>query len=232
MAKKMSKRLVALSSAAIVAVYGIGYGLTQPAAALMAAGQTTPLDTSLASTTTTTSDASPSSAAPTVQPTQLSIPQSSAASTSATLKDGSYSGSGMSRHGGVSVQVTIQKGRIVSAPITGVTTRYSRSVIAGLPASVVSAQSSQIDLVSGATDSSMAYVQAVSQALAQAHVGAAVSTSNTSSGVGAGTVVVGPPSGQGSAQQGGTVVGNVQGIGPNGGIYGNGGRRRDGFERD
>jgi hypothetical protein len=38
MAKKMGKGLVALSSAAIVSVYGIGYAITQPAAVSMAAG--------------------------------------------------------------------------------------------------------------------------------------------------------------------------------------------------
>jgi len=95
----------------------------------------------------------------------------------ATLKDGTYTGSDTSRHGGVNVSVTIQNGRITAAPITSVTTRYSVNVIAGLPAKVVGAQSAGVNLVSGATDSSGAYVQAVKQALGKAQTGATTASS-------------------------------------------------------
>ena len=139
MARKINRGLVALSSAAIVSVYGIGYALTQPAAVSMAAGA---------------SVASPAA--------------SSSAATSGTLRDGTYSGTGTSRHGSVSVKVTVQNGQITAAPITSVSTRYSQSVIAGLPAEVLNAQSAGVHLVSGATDSSTAYVEAVRQALGQA----------------------------------------------------------------
>lgn len=228
MAKKMSKRLVALSSTAIVAVYGIGYALTEPAAASMATGQATP--SASTSSSAASNDALPISAAPSTQSAQAANPQSKPAFSASILKDGSYSGTGWSRHGSVSVEVTIQNGRIASAPITGVTTRYSRSVIAGLPASVVSAQSSNIDLVSGATDSSTAYVEAVAQALAQAQGTTSTNNPNGSS-LGAGSTVITPANGQGTTSVGGNAS-SVQLTAPNGTIYSSGGRRRPGTERD
>ncbi|MBV8085364.1 MAG: FMN-binding protein, partial [Chloroflexi bacterium] len=102
--------------------------------------------------------------------TPASSPSASPAGTTASagLKDGTYPGTGWSRHGSVSVSVTVQNGKITAAPITGVTTRYSQSVISGLPAKVVSGQSANVNMVSGATDSSTAYRSAVQQALAQA----------------------------------------------------------------
>jgi uncharacterized protein with FMN-binding domain len=201
MAKKMNKGAVALSSAAILSVYGIGYVLTQPAAGAMAAGQVAAAAPATAAASGSDSTAgrparssvgAPSPGQATqpgsaVQSGQASQPGSAgqagqasplgqmarpaAAATAAQtsgLKDGTYTGSGMSRHGGVNVKVVVQNGKIVSAAITSVSTRYSQNVIAALPGQVLAAQGAHINLVSGATDSSEAYVQAVSQALSQA----------------------------------------------------------------
>jgi uncharacterized protein with FMN-binding domain len=68
----------------------------------------------------------------------------------------------------VSVSVTVQGGRIANVAITKVTTSYPGSRIAGLPAKVVASQSAQVDRVSGATYSTVAFQTAVQQALAQA----------------------------------------------------------------
>ena len=209
MAKKVGKGLVALSSAAIVSVYGIGYAVTQPAAVTMAAGvapgtQAAPQSAPQSDSQAPSGDTLPPTSVPQVQSKASPVTAASPAASNG-LKDGAYTGTGWSRHGSVSVKVTVQGGRIVSAPITGVTTRYSQSVIAGQPAKVVAAQSSRIDLVSGATDSSDAYQSAVSQALAQAGGSPAAATNNAS-----------PLSG-----------GSVQVTGPNGGvIYRNGDGRR------
>ena len=109
----------------------------------------------------------------------------------------------MSRHGGVNVKVVIQNGKIVSAAITGTSTRYSPNVISSLPGEVLASQSANVNLVSGATDSSEAYQQAVAQALSQAGgSGATVATGGTGS--------------------------NVQVTGPRGSII-TGGRGRGGF---
>lgn len=195
MAKKMSPGLVALSSAAILSVYGVGYALSQPAAGAMAAGVSdttaTPVTSPTASApasaiaTRSTRSAAAPSGSPSASPVAATPTSQTAA---ATLKDGTYTGAGTSRHGGVNVSVTVQNGRITAAPITSVTTRYSVNVIAGLPAKVVGAQSASVNLVSGATDSSSAYVQAVKQALGKAQTGATPASS-------AGTVQVTGPRG-------------------------------------
>ena len=83
-------------------------------------------------------------------------------------KDGTYTGVGRSRRGDIQVKLTIQGGRIASVNITGATTEYPVRDIASLPGQVVSRQSAQVNLVSGATFSSMAFAQAVQQALSQA----------------------------------------------------------------
>jgi len=175
MAKRMGKGLVALSSAAIAAVYGVGYVVTQPAAVSMAAGTA---DAPSSAPASTAASPNPASASPASTAQASASPSASASPAAASngLKDGTFSGTGWSRHGSVSVSVTIQGGKIVSAPITSVTTRYSQSVIAGLPAKVVAAQSASVNAVSGATDSSTAYRSAVAQALAQAGGSAASST--------------------------------------------------------
>ncbi len=205
----MNRGLVALSSAAILGVYGAGYVLSQPAAVTMAASpdaavpassgtavptpsqsaasasgaQSSSLSSGSASPAapaaagsgspaagTTNVSASPATAGATAasQPSAAQPSTSGAAASGAVLKDGTYTGSGTSRHGGVNVSVVIKNGQIASAAITSVTTRYSQNVISGLPAEVVKAQSANVNMVSGATDSSSAYIQAVQQALSKA----------------------------------------------------------------
>jgi uncharacterized protein with FMN-binding domain len=179
--KKFANGIVALSSAAILTVYAVGYVHTTAAAAnaaptaVIASVATTPIataaslltptavPTSVATATTATTAPATSTTAPaaTTQPT-------AALAASATYKDGTYTGSGTSRHGGVTVAVTIKNGVITSAAITASNTRYPISRIAALPGEVVAAQSASIDFVSGATDSSMAFHTAVASALALA----------------------------------------------------------------
>ncbi len=96
-------------------------------------------------------------------------PASSAPAQAATsYKDGTYSGAGNSRRGGVQVSVTVAGGRISKVDITRITTQYPVRYIAALPGQVISRQSANVDLVSGATYSAMAFRSAVQQALSQA----------------------------------------------------------------
>lgn len=83
-------------------------------------------------------------------------------------KDGSYTGQGDSRHGGMEVTVEIEDGRIVSAAITTCWTRYPCSRISRLPPQVLDRQSADVDRVSGATQSANAYRTAVREALSEA----------------------------------------------------------------
>jgi uncharacterized protein with FMN-binding domain len=199
--KKLANGLVALSSAAVIAVYAAGYVRTAPAAASFASVSspaaivstvTTPATTvaslvsPTATATTTTASATTAAATTTVAaPVTSSAPSATATATTAAVptattqppattaassayRDGTYTGSGTSRHGGVTVAVVIKNGKIVSATITASNTRYPISRIASLPGEVVAAQSANIDFVSGATDSSMAFQTAVASALDQA----------------------------------------------------------------
>jgi uncharacterized protein with FMN-binding domain len=149
----MTHGLVALSSAAVVAVYLAGYARTEPATTgLISAAPAT------GELTTTAATAVPS--------TQLVA--SAPATTAATLRDGTYVGTGVSRFGNIQATVVVIGGRVTSAEITSCGTSYPCSRITALPGQVVARQSAAVDIVSGATASSLAYQQAVTAALAQA----------------------------------------------------------------
>jgi uncharacterized protein with FMN-binding domain len=112
--------------------------------------------------TSTPSAARPQQAAPTAAPRPTQVAAQGG------YRDGTYVGSGNSRHGGVAVTVVVAGGKITSAQITNCQTRYPCSKISSLPGQVIARQSAQVNYVSGATDSSTAYRQAVANALAQA----------------------------------------------------------------
>jgi uncharacterized protein with FMN-binding domain len=83
-------------------------------------------------------------------------------------KDGTFFGWGYSRHGDIQASVVIQDGQIVSTAIATCATRYSCSWIANLPAQAVERQGPKVDYVSGATQSSNAFSDAVAEALSKA----------------------------------------------------------------
>ena len=83
-------------------------------------------------------------------------------------KDGTFLGWGSSRHGDIQASVEVRAGRIVSATIAQCLTRYSCSWIAPLPPQVVARQSPEVDYVSGATQSTNAFYDAVVDALSKA----------------------------------------------------------------
>ena len=90
------------------------------------------------------------------------------ASVGAHLRDGTYLGAGQSQFGSVFVTVAVEQGRISQVWINAVTTTFPQNVIASLPAEVVERQTTAVDLVSGATGSSTAFVAAIRAALQQA----------------------------------------------------------------
>jgi uncharacterized protein with FMN-binding domain len=147
MSKRIPRRLVALSSSAIAAIYFAGFAATRGADAGIAsadAAAAAPISTSAASTA--------SSTAPSVSP----------------YRDGTYTGTGTSRRGNVTVSVTVSGGRITNVALTRVATEYPASAISSLPAQVVAKQSAQVDGMSGATYSAQAFRGAVQAALKQA----------------------------------------------------------------
>src|SRR5438874_3944347 len=102
------------------------------------------------------------------QPQSQPQPQSPSQASQAAYKDGTYTGQGTSRRGDVWVQVDVAGGRISNVSITRSTLQYPLRDIAGLPQEVVDRQSAQVDVISRATYSSMAFRQAVTQALSSA----------------------------------------------------------------
>ena len=84
------------------------------------------------------------------------------------FKDGVYYGWGTSRHGDIQAMVEIKDGKIAGASISQCLTRYSCSWVSALPPEVVQRQSAEVDVVSGATESSNAFYYAIVEALKQA----------------------------------------------------------------
>jgi len=176
---RMQAGLVVLSSAAIASVYAVGYVQTaveEPANVLAAQA---------AATETPTAEPTPSpTLAPRIngstggqgtsrQPAARSAggavtPTPTASASPAAYRDGTYVGVGTSRHGDVQATVIVDGGRVVSAEITACRTRYPCTKVVSLPSRVIARQGATTDYVSGATDSSRAYMGAVANALAQA----------------------------------------------------------------
>ncbi|HUC87222.1 MAG TPA: FMN-binding protein [Candidatus Saccharimonadales bacterium] len=96
--------------------------------------------------------------------------------TSATYKDGQYIGSAANAvYGNIQVKAIIQGGKITDVQFLQYPDDRPNSISINQQAmpvlrqEAIQAQSAQVDIVSGATDSSEAFVQSLSAALAQAH---------------------------------------------------------------
>ena len=221
--QKISNNLVALSSAAILAVYAAGYHRTgsaadrfaaqtalpkaaapippgdlTPIAPLSGVGATPAARPSLAppvrAAHPSAASAAVPNAAPATEPTRdsqatPSAPVAPITSSAATThdpgaepaapveaisqvhyKDGTYLGWGYCNHGDLQVSVVVQGGQITSAVIAQCLTRYPCSRIAPtLPIQVLTRQSPEAyHFVSGATESSYAFYEAVAKALSNA----------------------------------------------------------------
>lgn len=178
MAKKMSGRLVALSASAVATIYIAGLLSTQAAAegvsATAATTVATPAPTATSLPATATSTPVPTvvvgaSATSTATSATTATPSATAA-VSSTYANGTYSATGSSALGNVTVSVTIASDRITNVQITKVTTKFPVSRIASLPALIIQNQSASVNAVSGATYSSQAFKQAVQLALQQAQI--------------------------------------------------------------
>jgi uncharacterized protein with FMN-binding domain len=182
MARKLSKNLVALGSAAIVGVYALGYAHTQSSAQQTQTGvaaappaisanapspSPTPLSTQTAAATAIARAIAGQTSGNAATNAPTAVPTAPPAAASG-YRDGSYTGSASNRRGSLSVDVTIQSGRITGAQISSYDMYYPASRIARLPGEVIARQSAAVDMISGSTYSASAFKQAVAQALAQA----------------------------------------------------------------
>jgi uncharacterized protein with FMN-binding domain len=104
-----------------------------------------------------------------------STPPASGGTPGAAYKDGTYTGSiADAQWGYVQVQVVIQGGRITNVQFLQYPNDRSRSIEINqyadpeLVQEAIQAQSAQVDVISGATDTSIAFMQSLSDALSQA----------------------------------------------------------------
>lgn len=146
-----------------------------PATASRKATAGTAGDSSAASTASSTS--TPPANPPAEAPTATKATAATPAAAQPQYKDGVYLGWGSCRHGDIEASVTIQSGKIALVAISQCLTRYSCGWIApkipggglpDLPSQVVDRQSPKVDYVSGATESSYAFADAVIAALSKA----------------------------------------------------------------
>lgn len=117
---------------------------------------------------TSGSAASQSAQFPTVNTSSQSASSSAAASK---YKDGTYQGSGTGFRGGTTtVSVTVQGGKITSVRVVSTEDdqQFFERAYSSVTQSILSAQTSQVDAVSGATYSSRGIMQAVANALSKA----------------------------------------------------------------
>lgn len=184
----MNAKFVVLSALAVSAIYTTGYAVsanagvnTPPAATSQTAtgsaqAQTqghakTSSHTSSTSSRSGQSGQGSSKSGTSGSASSKQASQSSSTSTKAQQQylDGTYNGSASNQIGTVAVAVTVKSGKITDVQITACDTHYPQAYIDPvLPDYVVSNQTTQIPVVSGATLSTEDFYYAVVQALSQA----------------------------------------------------------------
>ncbi len=117
----------------------------------------------------------PSTPTPTTQSTSTNSPTPVVATTAGTYKDGTYTGSTADAfYGPLQVQILIQGGRLTDVTFLQYPSDQAHSqevssyALPILRSEAIAAQSAQVNTVSGATQSSGAFVQSLSSALTQA----------------------------------------------------------------
>jgi uncharacterized protein with FMN-binding domain len=101
--------------------------------------------------------------------------QQGSATTTGQYKNGSYTGAAADAQWGyIQVKITIQNGRLTNVQFLEYPNHRDRSVeinnyaMPQLSSEAIQAQSAQVDVVSGATDTSEAFIQSLGDALSQA----------------------------------------------------------------
>ncbi|GCE24813.1 hypothetical protein KDA_02970 [Dictyobacter alpinus] len=103
------------------------------------------------------------------------VPTTTTNTPSGTYKDGSYTGSVADAHwGNIQVKAIIQNGKITDVQFLQFPNDRNRSIMINnnadpqLTQEAIQVQDSNVDIVTGATDSSEAFIQSLSDALTQA----------------------------------------------------------------
>ena len=105
----------------------------------------------------------------------LSLPNSNKSNNSTSYKDGTFTGSVADAfYGNIQVSAVIQNGKLANVSILQYPNDRERSLAINsqalpiLQSEAVTAQSASVDMVSGATDTSYAFIQSLTSALSQA----------------------------------------------------------------
>jgi uncharacterized protein with FMN-binding domain len=158
----MKKLAVAVIIIGAFILYSFVYHASGSAAALP--GDSTTSSSSISSSST--------SAAPTAGTTNT---PAASGSSGASYKDGSYTGSvADAQWGNIQVEATIKNGKITNVQFLQYPNERERSVLINqyadpqLTSEAIQAQSANVDIISGATDTSEAFMQSLSDALSQA----------------------------------------------------------------
>lgn len=163
----MNKKWVALCTAALGAVYATGYITTEAQGSQTAlSGTQNPAQISIQTGNTQNNNAQnfTYSTGSKSQSSDSTAPNKAQSK----YKNGTFTGLGMNRRGSIQVKVTIHNDKITNVKINNFAMHYSESDVVGLPNEVLKYQSAQVDNVSGATYSTLAFENAVQDALAQA----------------------------------------------------------------
>jgi uncharacterized protein with FMN-binding domain len=177
----LNRNLVALATAGVLTVYAAGYARTESAARLLEGDQagrpesgpqtaeTLPPSGEAGAVAPPSENATATPAVPSQSPPAVTEPgESTPAHGPARFKDGLYTGWGTSPHGRIEATVEIRAGRIVSARISTCKTRWPCARIALLVPQAAERQSQEVDVITGATDSSDAFYYALVDALSKA----------------------------------------------------------------
>ena len=161
----MKKFIVAVIIIGSFILYSFMYAHTNPVA-IVPNSSTDSSSSSNSSTDASSISANPTPAAPGVTAT---------VAPGALYKDGSYTGSVADAHwGNIQVKAVIQNGKITDVQFLQYPNERNRSVMINnyadpqLTSEAIQAQSANVDIVTGATDTSEAFIQSLSDALSQA----------------------------------------------------------------
>jgi uncharacterized protein with FMN-binding domain len=165
---KINSKWITLCTAAIGITYASGYIITEPKTTTVLAASEVQVQSQNRASKSLKHVYQTDSSSDQSSQENSDNQNSSAEQTSSKYKDGTYTGEGMNHIGSVSVSVTINNGKIEGVKITDCTTSYPESKIDKLPQQVVARQSSNVDNVSGATESTNDFITAVMNALSQA----------------------------------------------------------------
>jgi uncharacterized protein with FMN-binding domain len=138
--------------------------------------------TSTAAPEPTTQPTTEPTVEPTAEPTATAIPPTATPASTGHFKDGEYVGDAVraDRWGNMQVRAVVQGGELVQIEILDYPSSTSRSDLisrAALPTLISEAienQTAQVDIVTRATDTSVAFIASLESALADAAIGATV----------------------------------------------------------